>query len=129
MTGVEPVVAAADRKVYLLQRKASAPGKSLGRTTGWTHRLTLARRGVKMIPGVEYTRIDDDGLHIKLDGEARVLDVDTVIVCTGQNALRTLHDDLSARGVNSTLVGGAFEAVELDAKAAIKQACELAAEV
>lgn len=129
VTGVEPVVAKADRKIYMLQRKTSAPGKSLGLTTGWTHRLTLARRGVKMIPGVEYKRIDDEGLHISLDGEAKLIPVDTVIVCAGQNSLRTIHDELTERGVNSTLIGGAFEAAELDAKAAIKQACELAATV
>ncbi|MFP6582254.1 MAG: NADPH-dependent 2,4-dienoyl-CoA reductase [Candidatus Hydrogenedentota bacterium] len=129
VTGVEPVVAKTDRKIYMLQRKTTAPGKSLGLTTGWTHRLTLARRGVKMIPGVEYRKIDDEGLHISLDGELQVLDVDTIIVCTGQNPLRTLHDELSEQGVASTLIGGAFEATELDAKSAIKQACELAAEV
>jgi 2,4-dienoyl-CoA reductase (NADPH2) len=129
VTGVEPVVAAADRKIFLMQRKPSRLGKSLGLTTGWTHRMTLNRRGVKMVPGVEYRRIDDEGLHVTIDGVQQVLDVDTVIVCAGQNSLRTLHDELAEKGINSTLVGGAHEAAELDAKAAIKQACELAAEV
>jgi 2,4-dienoyl-CoA reductase (NADPH2) len=129
VTGVEPVVAAADREIFLLQRKTTALGRSLGRTTGWTHRITLNRRGVKMVAGVEYQKIDDDGLHIAVDGDAQVLPVDTVIICAGQTSLQTLHDELAAQGVNSTLVGGAYEAVELDAKGAIKQACELAAEV
>ncbi|MFP6598460.1 MAG: NADPH-dependent 2,4-dienoyl-CoA reductase [Candidatus Hydrogenedentota bacterium] len=129
VTGVEPVVAAADREIFLLQRKTTALGRSLGRTTGWTHRITLNRRGVKMVAGVEYQKIDDDGLHIAVDGDAQVLSVDTVIICAGQTSLQTLHDELAAQGVNSTLVGGAYEAVELDAKGAIKQACELAAEV
>ena len=126
VTGVTPVVASNGREVWLLQRKASAVGKGLGRTTGWTHRLTLQRRGVQMLGGVEYDRIDDDGLHIRLDGEPRVLPVDTVIVCAGQEPARGLYDELIARGLDAKLIGGAFEASELDAKRAIKQATELA---
>jgi len=129
VTGVEPVVAAADRAIYLMQRKATRMGKSLGLTTGWTHRITLGRRGINMVPGVEYRKIDDEGLHVTIEGKHQVMDVDTVIVCAGQNPLRTLHDELSDKKINSTLIGGAFEAAELDAKKAIKQACELAAEV
>ena len=120
-------VAKADRTVYLMQRKADALGKNLGRTTGWTHRLVLGRRGVHMVAGVEYLRIDDAGLHTRVNGEPRLFEVDTVILCAGQTPLRTLHDELQALGVNSQLVGGAFEASELDAKRAIKQASELAA--
>ncbi len=129
VTGVEPVVEAADRTVYLMQRKPTAMGRSLGRTTGWTHRITLKRRGVHMLRGVEYQKIDDDGLHAIIEGEARVLDVDTVIVCAGQESLRTLYDDLENEGVNVSLVGGAYEAVELDAKRAIDQASRMAAKV
>ena len=129
VTGIEPKVEAADREIFLMQRKSTRLGRSLGKTTGWTHRMLLNRRGVNMISGVEYKKIDDDGLHVTIDGESKILDVDTVIVCAGQNSLTTLHDELKEKGVNSTLVGGAFEAVELDAKTAIKQACELAAEV
>jgi 2,4-dienoyl-CoA reductase (NADPH2) len=126
VTGVEPVVASSGREVFLLQRKASAVGKGLGKTTGWTHRITLQRRGVQMLAGVEYQRIDDDGLHILVDGMPQTLAVDTVIVCAGQEPARGLYDELLAQGANVDLIGGAYEAAELDAKRAIKQATELA---
>ena len=127
VTGVTPEVASAGREVTLFQRKAGAPGKSLGKTTGWTHKLTLQRRGVAMVGGVEYERIDDDGLHVLVNGEPRLYPVDTVIICAGQEPLRTLFDELVAAGVSTQLIGGAFEAMELDAKRAINQATELAA--
>jgi 2,4-dienoyl-CoA reductase (NADPH2) len=129
VTGVTPQVAKADREIWLMQRKADALGRNLGRTTGWTHRMVLARRGVNMVSGVEYLRVDDAGLHTRVNGEPRLFEVDTVIVCAGQMPLRTLHDELIARGLRSTLVGGAFEAAELDAKRAIDQASRLAAAV
>ena len=127
VTGVEPQVARAERDVFLLQRKDSPVGRGLGKTTGWTHRLTLGRRGVNMMNGVEYVRIDDEGLHILVGNQPQTLDVDTVIVCAGQEPLQTLHDELQALGMPSELVGGAFEALELDAKAAINQASWMAA--
>ncbi len=129
VTGVEPVVHKADREVYLLQRKTSSVGKGLGKTTGWTHRLTLARRGVKMMNGVEYRLIDDDGLHMLVHNEPVSLDVETIIICAGQEPLRTLYDELKSSGEKVELVGGAFEAMELDAKRAINQASYLAAAV
>ena len=129
VTGVQPQVAASDRQVTLMQRKADALGKSLGRTTGWTHRLTLNRRGVRMVGGVEYLRIDDAGLHTLVNGEPVLFAVDTIIVCAGQTPLRALYDELLAGGVQASLVGGAFEASELDAKRAIDQASRLAATV
>jgi len=129
VTDVEPVVAKNDREVTLLQRKTSAVGKGLGKTTGWTHRITLQRRGVKMVSGVEYQKIDDAGLHLVVNGQPDIIDVDTVIICAGQLPLRTLHDDLSEANISSHLIGGAFEAGELDAKRAIKQATELALEL
>jgi len=129
VTGVVPQVARADREVTLMQRKADALGKSLGRTTGWTHRMVLKRRGVQMVGGVEYLLIDDAGLHTRVNGEPRLFEVDTVIVCAGQTSLRTLFDELQAMGVPARLVGGAYEAGELDAKRAIDQASRLAAEV
>jgi len=127
VTGVTPEVAASGREVTLLQRKETPVGQGLGRTTGWTHRLTLQRRGVKMMRGVEYVGIDDAGLHAVVGGQPELFDVDTVIVCAGQDPLRTLHDALGEAGISSELVGGAFEAAELDAKRAIKQATESAA--
>jgi 2,4-dienoyl-CoA reductase (NADPH2) len=126
VTGVTPQVQSSGREVWLLQRKTSAVGKGLGRTTGWTHRITLQRRGVTMIGGVEYEAIDDAGLHIRIEGEPQLLDVDTIIVCAGQLPARGLHDELVARGAQPVLIGGAYEASELDAKQAIKQATELA---
>ncbi|OYU14062.1 MAG: NADPH-dependent 2,4-dienoyl-CoA reductase [Alphaproteobacteria bacterium PA4] len=127
VTGIDPEVARADREVVLLQRKTSAPGRGLGKTTGWTHKLTLQRRGVQMVGGVDYLKIDDQGLHTLVGGEPRLFDVDTVIICAGQEPLRDLYDALVAAGVAADLVGGAHEAMELDAKRAIMQASELAA--
>jgi 2,4-dienoyl-CoA reductase (NADPH2) len=126
VTGVEPVVARNDREVTLLQRKSSSVGKGLGKTTGWTHRIALQRRGVEMVPGADYLKIDDDGLHLTINDEPQVLDVDTVIICAGQEPLRTLYDELKDGAVKPHLIGGAYEAAELDAKTAIKQATEIA---
>jgi 2,4-dienoyl-CoA reductase (NADPH2) len=128
VTGVAPRVEAADRTVWLLQRRTTPVGASLGKTTGWTHRMTLSRRGVKLVNGVEYLRIDGAGLHARVNGEPTLFEADTVIVCAGQTPLRALHDELLALGVRSSLAGGAFEAAELDAKRAIDQASRMAAE-
>ncbi|MGA4843548.1 FAD-dependent oxidoreductase [Streptomyces sp. G45] len=115
------------RTVHLLQRKTSKVGKDLGKTTGWIHRTELRHRGVAMVAGVTYDRIDDEGLHITVDGTARTLPVDTVVLCAGQEPRRELYDDLLAAGVRAHLIGGADVAAELDAKRAIKQGTELAA--
>ena len=127
VTGIEPEVAANDREVTLLQRKSTAVGRNLGRTTGWTHRLTLQRRGVKMMGGVDYVKIDDQGLHTLISGEPVLIEADTVIICAGQLPSRGLYDALAATDQPVKLIGGAYEAAELDAKRAIKQATELAA--
>ncbi|WP_418319911.1 FAD-dependent oxidoreductase [Piscinibacter sakaiensis] len=129
VTGIQPQVARSRRSVTLLQRKAEALGKHLGRTTGWTHRISLSRRGVQMVGGVEYLQIDDAGLHTLVNGEVRLFEADNIIVCAGQTPLRSVYDALQASGERAHLVGGAFEAVELDAKRAIDQASRLAAEV
>ena len=115
------------RSVALLQRKESKVGAGLGKTTGWIHRATMAQRKVAMVPGVTYERIDDLGLHAVINGERTVLDVDTVVLCTGQEPLRELQAELEARGQVVHLIGGADVAAELDAKRAIKQGTELAA--
>ena len=122
-----PERVAPPRKVHLLQRRTSKVGKDLGKTTGWIHRLELRHRGVEMIAGAEYRRIDDEGLHLTLDGEERVLDVDTVVLCAGQDPRRDLADALTAAGRTVHVIGGADVAAELDAKRAIKQGTELAA--
>jgi 2,4-dienoyl-CoA reductase (NADPH2) len=115
------------RKVYLLQRKNSRVGAGLGKTSGWVHRLTLQHREVEMIAGVEYERIDDLGLHIRVNGEPRLLEVDHVVICAGQESLRELYPEPPAReGGRYHLIGGAEHAAELDAKRAIRQGSELA---
>ncbi|MGW4788227.1 FAD-dependent oxidoreductase [Streptomyces sp. HUAS TT11] len=115
------------RTVHLLQRKTSKVGAGLGRTTGWIHRTELKHRGVTMTPGVTYDRIDDAGLHLTVDGESRLLEVDTIVLCTGQEPRRDLYEELVAAGRTPHLIGGADVAAELDAKRAIKQGTELAA--
>ncbi|MCH0562286.1 MULTISPECIES: NADPH-dependent 2,4-dienoyl-CoA reductase [unclassified Streptomyces] len=115
------------RSVHLLQRKTSKVGAGLGKTTGWIHRTELRQRGVTMVPGVRYDAIDDAGLHITVDGQSTVLEVDTVVLCTGQEPRRDLYEELRATGRSVHLIGGADMAAELDAKRAIKQGTELAA--
>jgi 2,4-dienoyl-CoA reductase (NADPH2) len=124
-----PRIPAAVRDVYLLQRKASKIGETLGKTTGWIHRVTLKQRKVLMINGVTYNRINDQGLHITLKDAPKVLEVDTVITCAGQEPLRDLEDELKNAGMPVHLIGGAELAVELDAKRAIDQGARVAAEI
>ncbi|MCZ7416914.1 NADPH-dependent 2,4-dienoyl-CoA reductase [Streptomyces sp. WMMC897] len=115
------------RTVHLLQRKTSKVGAGLGKTTGWIHRTELKHRGVTMVKGATYERIDDEGLHVTVDGNADVIPVDTVVLCTGQEPRRELHEELAAAGHTVHLIGGADVAAELDAKRAIRQGTELAA--
>nr|WP_325248844.1 NADPH-dependent 2,4-dienoyl-CoA reductase [Amylibacter sp.] len=126
--GAQPEAPA--RQVTLLQRKASKIGKGLGKTTGWIHRSALAMKNVKMLAGVNYEQISDQGLHVSF-GEARetpkLIEVDTIVMCAGQVSNRTLADDLEARGVSCHVIGGADVAAELDAKRAINQGSRLAA--
>ncbi|MDX3070170.1 FAD-dependent oxidoreductase, partial [Streptomyces sp. ND04-05B] len=124
---VAPERPAPPRSVHLLQRKTSKVGAGLGKTTGWIHRTELKHRGVTMVPGVRYDLIDDAGLHVTVDGVRQVLEVDTVVLCTGQDPCRDLYDDLVAAGRSAHLVGGADVAAELDAKRAILQGTEVAA--
>ncbi|HET9382798.1 MAG TPA: NADPH-dependent 2,4-dienoyl-CoA reductase [Streptomyces sp.] len=123
----EPERPAPPRTVHLLQRKPTKVGAGLGKTTGWIHRTELRHRGVTMVPGVRYDRIDDAGLHLTVGGESTVLEVDTVVLCTGQEPRRDLYDALVAAGRSAHLVGGADVAAELDAKRAVKQGTEVAA--
>ncbi|MCX5204076.1 NADPH-dependent 2,4-dienoyl-CoA reductase [Streptomyces sp. NBC_00237] len=117
----------ATRTVHLMQRKETKVGAGLGKTTGWIHRAELAKRGVEMVAGVTYERIDDAGVHVVVGGERRVLEVDSVVLCTGQEPRRDVYEELVAGGVAAHLIGGADVAAELDAKRAIKQGVELAA--
>ena len=115
------------REVWLLQRKTTPIGKGLAKTSGWAHRAVLKDSGVHLVPGVTYDRVDDDGLHVTVGEKTQVLDVDTVVVCAGQESVRSLYDELVEAGVTAHLIGGADVAAELDAKRAIKQGTELAA--
>ena len=128
VAGVQPRPHAPARQVFLLQRKKSKVGDGLGKTTGWIHRTGLKNKDVQMLNSVEYLKVDDAGLHIRIgEGEPRVLPVDTVIVCAGQDPLRELQAGLEAAGQTVHLIGGADVAAELDAKRAINQGSRLAA--
>ncbi len=116
----------ATRTVYLLQRKAGRPGATLGKTTGWAHRVALQAHGVEMRSGVTYQRIDDQGLHITGSDGNEVLDVDSVIVCAGQESCTELLSGLPSN-VHVRVIGGARLAAELDAERAIREGTELAA--
>jgi 2,4-dienoyl-CoA reductase (NADPH2) len=124
--GIAPRPTPPARDVYLLQRRPGKPGAGLGRTTGWIHRAALRMKRVEMIGGVRYDRIDDAGLHVTVDGEPRLLAVDDIVLCTGQEPLAELAAPLRAAGLTVHLVGGADVAAELDAKRAIRQATLLA---
>ena len=123
----QPELQKSEREIYLLQRKTTAVGAGLGKTTGWIHRTGLKRRDVKMIAGASYDKVDDQGLHITVDGQTTVLEVDHVVICAGQESYTAMYEQLKADGKNVHLIGGAKEAGELDAKRAIRQGAELAA--
>ena len=128
-----PTTSRAPRQVVLLQRKATPIGKGLGKTTGWVHRAALKAKGVEQVTGVTtYERIDDEGIHVRLGeqgSERRTFAVDTVVLCAGQESVRSLAGDLEARGVTTHVIGGADVALEVDAKRAIRQGTELAARI
>nr|WP_278959734.1 NADPH-dependent 2,4-dienoyl-CoA reductase [Pseudomonas alcaligenes] len=130
IAGIKAEVHPAAREVFLLQRKKSKVGDGLGKTTGWIHRTGLKNKNVQMLNSVEYLKVDDAGLHIRIgEGEPQLLPVDTVIVCAGQDPLRELQEGLEAAGQKVHLIGGADVAAELDAKRAINQGSRLAAEL
>jgi 2,4-dienoyl-CoA reductase (NADPH2) len=118
------------REVYLLQRTKGAQGKRLGKTTGWVHRASLKAKGVQQLSGVNYERITDEGLHISFGPDRRrprLLEVDNVVICAGQESVRDLESELRSNGIDPHIIGGAALATELDAKRAIRQGTELAA--
>ena len=118
------------RQVFLLQRTKGPQGRGLGKTSGWVHRASLKAKGVQQLSGVNYERIDNDGLHISFGSDrtdARLLAVDNIVICAGQESVRGLDDELRARGITAHVIGGAAVAAELDAKRAIRQGTELAA--
>ena len=120
------------REVFLLQRTKGPQGRGLGKTSGWVHRASLKAKGVQQLCGVNYERIDDEGLHISFGSDrtgARLLAVDNVVICAGQESVRGLDDELRSRGITAHVIGGAAVAAELDAKRAIRQGTELAAKL
>ena len=118
---------ASPRTIYLLQRTKGKIGAKLGKTTGWIHRSSLKMKKVDTIDGVEYDRIDDDGLHITVGDKSLTLEVDNIVICAGQEPLNALLAPLQQAGIKTHIIGGAFEAHELDAKLAIEQGSKLAA--
>jgi 2,4-dienoyl-CoA reductase (NADPH2) len=129
-SGLKPATPpAATREIFLLKRSSGKHGSTLGKTTGWIHKLRLATAGVKMLADVQYNHIDDAGLHIIHGGNELCLDVDHIIVCAGQESNGALFTECQKVGLTATLIGGASIASELDAKRAIHEACHLAASV
>ncbi len=117
------------RKVYLMQRKSGKLGEGLGKTTGWIHRLSMKRAGVEMLSGVRYLQIDDQGLHIEVEGKTRCLEVDSIITCAGQLPDNRLATQLAHIQTPVYSIGGCDRALELDAERAIRQGAELAAQL
>lgn len=124
---VTPLALQPQRELWLLQRKPAPLGRGLGKTSGWVHRAHLQRLGARMLGGVEYLRVDNDGLHIRHDGREQVLPVDNVVICAGQEPVRDLHPVQGSDHLRLHLIGGARRAGELDAKRAIREGAELAA--
>ncbi len=125
--GMQAKVPKPAHEVTLLQRKSSKVGGGLGKTSGWVHRLGLTKRGVQMMPGCDYQKIDDEGIHIVVNGEVMLLPVDNIILCAGQDPQQELAATIKSIPVH--LIGGADIAAELDAKAAIDQGTRLAASI
>ena len=125
----QPILLPHQRDVYLLQRKAGKIGAGLGTTTSWIHRLALRQHGVKVLTNLEYLYIDDAGLHYRQGEKIQTLAVDDIIICAGQEAELGLHDQLLSQGKSVHLIGGASAAAELDARAAIWQATQLALKI
>lgn len=124
-----PATTLAKREVFLLQRKESKVGGSLGKTSGWVHRSVLKQKAVQMMAGVSYVAVNDHGLVIEVKGKRKTLEVDNIIVCAGQLPMAELMEPLAAKGIKVHKIGGADVAAELDAKRAIRQGAELAAQM
>ena len=127
VTGVTTKASKSDREIFLLQRKVTPLGIGLGKTTGWTHRLNLRKKEIKMLKGVTYKKIVKNGIYISINDQDQFIECDNIIVCAGQEPDRSFFNAANKSGFRMHLIGGAYEARELDAKVAIKQAAELAA--
>ncbi|MBV1931397.1 MAG: NADPH-dependent 2,4-dienoyl-CoA reductase [Porticoccaceae bacterium] len=124
-----PKFPAPAHEITMMQRKPKSLGRSLGLTSGWVLRAELDAAGVNSIPGVSYQKIDDDGLHYSVNDEDLTLAVDSIVICTGQDSNNALYNELTGAGINCRLIGGASEAKELDALAAVSQGMEVAAAI
>ena len=127
--GIKPDFHPSPREVFMFKRSEGKFGGNLGKTTGWIHRSSLKKKGVQFIGGVSYTKIDDKGLHYTLNEEAKILEVDTIVICAGQTPFKELYQPLLDAGKNVHVVGGADFASELDAKRAIDQGSRIAAKL
>jgi len=127
--GVTPEIEPSPREITMMQRKKTKIGAGLGKTTGWVHRISLKNKKVRMLNAVQYNKIDDKGIHITRKGKDELIEADNIIICAGQNSVNELYEPLKAKGIKVHIIGGAFEAGELDAKRAIKQGSELAAKL
>ncbi len=127
--GIKPEIEPSPRELTMMQRKKTKIGAGLGKTTGWVHRLSLKSKKVRMLNAVQYNKIDDEGLHITRNGKDELIEADNIIICAGQYSVNELYEPLKEKGVKVHLIGGAFEAGELDAKRAIEQGSRLAAEL
>jgi 2,4-dienoyl-CoA reductase (NADPH2) len=127
--GIMPEIEPSPREIFMFKRSKGKFGGKLGKTTGWIHRSTLKKKNVQFINRVQYTKIDDQGFHYIPDDEAKILDVDTIVICAGQNPLKELLEPLQENGLKVHVIGGADFASELDAKRAINQGARLAAEI
>jgi len=125
LSAAGPQFPAPAHEVTMLQRKPKSLGRGLGLTSGWVLRAELDAAGVKMVPGASYQKIDDAGLHYSIDGEDKLLEVDSIVICTGQDSNNALYQELTSAGIECQLIGGASEAKELDALAAVSQGMEV----
>ena len=127
IAGVQPSFPSAKREIFMFKRSKGKFGGNLGKTTGWIHRANLKKQNVQFINEVQYTKIDDQGLHYSRGDQSKILEVDNVIICAGQTPLKELYTALESSGKSIHIIGGADIADELDAKRAIDQGCRLAA--
>ncbi len=127
--GMKPSFEKSPREIFMFKRSKGKFGENLGKTTGWIHRANLKKKNVQFIDEVEYQKIDDQGLHYTQNQKNKILEVDNIIICAGQNPLKDLLQPLIDLGKNVHVIGGASFASELDAKRAIDQGARLAAKL
>ncbi len=127
--GIHPEHPQSPRDIFLIQRKTSRHGKDLGKTTGWIHRATLKMKKVRLIGGVSYEKIDDRGLHLLANDEKKIIEVDNIVLCSGQKSVTDLVEPLQQANIPCDLIGGAALAAEIDAKRAIREGFEVACKI